>query len=122
MSVTVSNCFEIARSCLNTSKAKQLYSFPKESRFTHESRMQNHNPSQLLGFYDARISAINQEGGVKIGTERKPENIFIGGTTRDRTPSPGQYNTRNGTFNKSPIYDAARTQSSAAFKSAPRSM
>ena len=34
MSITVSDCFEIARSCLNTSKAKQLYSFPKEHRFT----------------------------------------------------------------------------------------
>lgn len=33
MSITVSDCFEIARSCTNTSKAKQLYSFPHERRF-----------------------------------------------------------------------------------------
>ena len=87
MSVTVSNCYEIAKSCLNTSKAKQLYSFPKEMRFVSEMRRQYHNPSQMIGFYDSQISAVNRDGGVKIGTERKPDNIFSG--ARDRTPSPG---------------------------------
>jgi hypothetical protein len=76
MSVTVSNCFDIAKSCINTSKAKQLYSFPKELRFPDELRNQNHMPSYSLGFYDAKISAFNYNGGVRIGTEKKPENIF----------------------------------------------
>lgn len=33
MSVTISNCDEICRSPTNQSPTKQLYTFPKESRF-----------------------------------------------------------------------------------------
>ena len=42
MSVLISDCYDIANSQVNTSKAKQLYSFSKTNRFGVQAR-KNHN-------------------------------------------------------------------------------
>ena len=85
MSVTVSDCFDIARSCLNNSKSKQLFSFPNEKRFANLSR-----PATSMLSYVQNLDTFSTMGA-RIGTERKVD-IF---KKRDRTPSPGHYRTKS---------------------------
>ena len=55
MSVTVSTCFDIAKSCVNDSKAKQLYSFPKEERFP-ERLFRGATP---IHFYNMKMDSMS---------------------------------------------------------------
>jgi hypothetical protein len=51
MSVTVSNCIEINRSPVNSSKAKMLYTFSKDIRFKPLIKSQyNYYKDQLINF------------------------------------------------------------------------
>ena len=83
MSVTVSNCYEIARSCINNSKAKQLYSIPKEERFPARKDL---GPTPIH-YYNKNLDSF-VPNGANFGTSIK-DNIFL---KRDQTPSPTSYN------------------------------
>jgi hypothetical protein len=82
MSVTVSTWFDISRSCVNTSKAKQLYSIPKDERF-HERQYFGATP---IHYYNENLDSFAKKGA-SIGVAKK-DDIF---RKRDRTPSPTSY-------------------------------
>jgi hypothetical protein len=75
MSIIISDCNEIFRDPANTSKAKQLYSFSKQSRFPNG--MNNLNPN-----IQYNIPSTITKVGTKFGSEERKD-VF-----RDRKSSP----------------------------------
>ncbi len=79
MSITVSTPTQICNSQLNSSKSKQLYSFPKTARFN-----ENHKPL-CDNFYEIPSSRSRRKAGFGYGTKYD----FTRG--RFMTPAPNKY-------------------------------
>ena len=82
MSVLISDCYEIANSNLNNSKAKQLYSFPKSERFPSRHKIVNR---QLC--YEKSPMYDGKKISLKFGTERRVDPFY----KREQTPPPDTY-------------------------------
>eukprot|EP00347_Sterkiella_histriomuscorum_P008814 403343646 len=84
MSILISDCYEIANSALNTSKAKQLYSIPKSERFHSHTKQ----PTKVL-CYEIPTTLVNQGTKFSIDQRKDP---FEPKKREDQTPSPTSYN------------------------------
>eukprot|EP01017_Pseudomicrothorax_dubius_P025273 TRINITY_DN270_c0_g2_i1.p1 TRINITY_DN270_c0_g2~~TRINITY_DN270_c0_g2_i1.p1 ORF type:complete len:286 (-),score=49.84 TRINITY_DN270_c0_g2_i1:118-975(-) len=82
MSLTVSNCYEICNSPLNSSTAKNLYSFPKDKRFRDEVKLTCDRIYELPPVREKRSAALGY-GNKYDFTKQK-----------NASPPPGSYNIR----------------------------
>ncbi|KAL4443097.1 hypothetical protein ABPG74_002164 [Tetrahymena malaccensis] len=87
MSVTVSSGFQICNSPLNNSKSKQMYSFPKETRFKNNANSQSANV-----FYDLPSMRMTRSTAIGYGSKYD----FTKQNTR--TPAPNAYEQKMNTI------------------------
>lgn len=85
MSVTVSTCAQICNSPLNKSHSKQLFSFPKSSRFSH---LQKSNCE--LAFYDLPSVQMKRTAGFGYGHKYDFTKDFV-----QRAPAPNAYSLKS---------------------------
>jgi len=71
MSVTISNCDEIAKSPTNTSPSKQLYTFPKTARFNSRRLVMYLLPSFRCDKYYELPSSVNGGRTTSLGFGHK---------------------------------------------------